>query len=220
MQYNGLYFALFRGTMKKVLTERYGKNFAKKTMREASSLYQRIVREADDLGKGNPMAYNELFALAFVAPYLACGKQITPEDVQEMMRRSLYHVKWYFSMVDLNTGKGKAANQKSILKYVNWYTPEREKQYPTSFRVDFVGKPHENACYYRITRCPICACCAKLGVSELMPLLCELDEVMIGLQHGVLYRQYTIASGGPYCDYYIVGDRETSKEENARDGTV
>ena len=74
--------------------------------------------------------------------------------------------------------------------------------------------------YYRITRCPICACCAKLGVSELMPLLCELDEVMIGLQHGVLYRQYTIASGGPYCDYYIVGDRETSKEENARDGTV
>ncbi len=107
MQYNGLYFALFRGTMKKVLTERYGKNFANKTMRKTIPLYQRIVREADDLGKGNPMAYNELFALAFVAPYLACGKRITPEDVQEMMRRSLYHVKWYFSMVDLNTDKGK-----------------------------------------------------------------------------------------------------------------
>lgn len=42
------------------------------------------------------MAYNELFALAFVAPYLASGKRITPE---------------------------------------------REKQYPGSFKVDFVGKP-------------------------------------------------------------------------------
>ena len=135
MQYNGLYFALFRGTMKKVLTERYGKNFAKKTMREASSLYQRIVREADDLGKGNPMAYNELFALAFVAPYLACGKRITPEDVQEMMRRSLYHVKWYFSMVDLNTGKGKAANQKSILIYAG-----TGKAIPNVFQGGFCGK--------------------------------------------------------------------------------
>lgn len=56
MRYNGLYFSLFRGTMKKVLTERYGKDFARKAMRKAAPLYQRIVRDADDLGKGNPMA--------------------------------------------------------------------------------------------------------------------------------------------------------------------
>lgn len=41
-----------------------------------------------------------------------------------------------------------------------------------------------------------------------MPLFCELDEVMIALRHGVLHRQQTIISGGDYCDYYIVGDRE------------
>ena len=126
-------------------------------------------------------------------PYVEIdNEKVFLKDGQEMMRRSLYHVKWYFSMVDLNTGKGKAANQKNILRYVNWCTPEREKQYPTSFKVDFEGKPRENACYYRITRCPICAYCQKLGVSQLMPLLCELDEMMIGLQHGVLHRQYTI----------------------------
>ena len=39
------------------------------------------------------MAYNELFALAFVAPYVASEKKIPPETVQEMMRRSLYHIK-------------------------------------------------------------------------------------------------------------------------------
>ena len=48
----------------------------------------------------------------------------------------------------------------------------------------------------------------KLGVSELMPLLCALDEVMIKLQHGVLHREQTLAGGGEYCDYYITGDRE------------
>ena len=42
-----------------------------------------------------------------------------------------------------------------------------------------------------------------------MPLFCELDNVMITLQHGVLHRQQTIAAGGDYCDYYITGDKET-----------
>lgn len=208
MKYNGFYFALFCGTMKKVLAEHYGREFAQDTMKKARKVYKTLVAEADDIGDDNPMAYNELFALAFVAPYLACGKRITPEIAQEMMRRSLYHVKFYFGMVNLNTSKGKLANQKSILNYVKWYTPEREKQYPGSFKVDFVGKPYEDACYYRITRCPICTYCKKLGVEELMPLFCELDEVMIGLQHGILHRQQTLASGGDCCDYFITGDRE------------
>ena len=42
-----------------------------------------------------------------------------------------------------------------------------------------------------------------------MPLFCELDEVMIALQHGVLHRARTLASGGAYCDYFITGDKET-----------
>ncbi|MDO4314348.1 MAG: L-2-amino-thiazoline-4-carboxylic acid hydrolase [Oscillospiraceae bacterium] len=210
MKYNGFYFALFRGTMKRVLSEHYGKEFACGTMKKALKLYKKLVAEADDIGADNPMAYNELFALAFVAPYIAGGKKIAPEVIQEMMRRSLYHVKFYFSMVDLNTPKGKLANQKSILKYVKWYTPERERQYPGSFKVDFAGRPYEGACYYRITRCPICAYCERLGVSELMPLLCELDGVMISLQHGVLHRRQTIASGGDCCDYFITGDKENA----------
>ena len=166
------------------------------------------MEQADDIGNDNPMAYNELFALSFVAPYVASGKNIPPETVQEMMRRALYHIKWYFAKTDLNTDKGKAENKKSIVKYVKWYTPEKEAQYPTSFKVDFVGQPHEGACYYRITRCPICAYADKLGVRELMPLFCELDEVMIALQHGVLHRKHTLADGGDYCDYYITGNKE------------
>ena len=47
-----------------------------------------------------------------------------------------------------------------------------------------------------------------------MPLLCELDKVMIGFQHGVLHREQTIASGGGCCDYFITGDREQLKPED------
>ena len=155
MKYNGFYFRMFKGSMKKVLAEKYDKKYAAEIMKKSKRVYKDLVKKADDIGDDNPMAYNELFALAFVAPYVASEKKIPPETVQEMMRRSLYHIKWYFAKTDLNTEKGKAENKKNIVKYVKWYTPEKEALYPTSFKVDFEGIPREGACYYRITRCPI-----------------------------------------------------------------
>lgn len=208
MKYKGFYFLLFKGPMKKVLIEKYDKAYASEIIKKSKVIYRKLIEEADDIGDDNPMAYNEMFALVFVAPYIASEKKIPPEIVQEMMRRSLYSFKWYFSLVNLNTRRGKEANKKIILKYYKWYTAEKEKLYPTSFKVDFEGQPYEGACYYRITRCPICAYTKKLGVEELMPLFCELDDVMISLQHGVLHRKETIAKGGDYCDYFIVGDKE------------
>ena len=156
MKYNGFYFWMFKSPMKKVLAEKYGREYAADIMKKSKKVYRELVEKADDIGDDNPMAYNELFALAFVAPYVASEKKIPPTAVQEMMRRSLYHIKWYFAKTDLNTDKGKAENKKSVVKYAKWYTPEKEAKYPTSFKVDFVGQPYEGACYYRITRCPIC----------------------------------------------------------------
>ena len=78
--------------MKKVLTERYNKACAAEIMRKSKRVYREIVERADDIGDDNSMVYNELFALAFVAPYLASEKKIPPETVQEMMRRALYHI--------------------------------------------------------------------------------------------------------------------------------
>ncbi len=166
MKYNGFYFFMFKGSMKKVLAEKYGKQYATEIIKKSKKVYRELVEKAEDIGDDNPMAYNELFALAFVAPYVASDKKIPPKTVQEMMRRSLYHIKWYFGRTDLNTEKGKAENKK-------------------------------NSSYAE-----------KLDVKELMPLFCELDEVMITLQHGVLHREQTLAAGGAYCDYYITGNKE------------
>ena len=188
MKYNAFFFYLFKPSMEKVIAEKYGKEYAKALMKKSKAVYRKLVEEADDIGNDNPMAYNELFAISFIAPYVASNKEISPETVQAMMRKALYDVSWFFSRTNLNTAKGKKENKKNIVKYVKWYTPEKEKQYPTSFKVDFVGQPYEGACYYRITRCPICIYTKKIGVEELMPLLCELDTVMINLQHGVLQK--------------------------------
>lgn len=113
MKYNGFYFWLFSKPMKQVLTEKYDRAYADSLMKKSKQAYRQLVEAADDIGDDNPMAYNELFALAFVAPYIASDKAVPPETIQEMMRRALYHIKWYFGRTDLNTEKGKAENKKA-----------------------------------------------------------------------------------------------------------
>lgn len=127
MKYNGFYFWMFKSPMKKVLAEKYGREYAADIMKKSKKVYRELVEKADDIGDDNPMAYNELFALAFVAPYVASEKKIPPTVVQEMMRRSLYHIKWYFAKTDLNTDKGKAENKKSVVKYANGTRPKRKR---------------------------------------------------------------------------------------------
>ena len=70
---------MFKAPMKQVLAEKYGKQYAAEIMKKSHKVYKKLVAQADDIGDGNPMAYNELFALAFVAPYVASEKKIPPE---------------------------------------------------------------------------------------------------------------------------------------------
>lgn len=119
-----------------------------------------------------------------------------------------YIIKWYFAKTDLNADKGKAENKKERIEIRQMVYPGKGSDVSHSFKADFVGQPYEGACYYRITRCPICTYAEKLDVAELMPLFCELNEVMITPQHGILHRKQTLDSGGEYCDYFITGNKE------------
>lgn len=53
----------------------------------------------------------------------------------------------------------------------------------------------------RFTKCGICVLMKKLGLYDLTPALCRLDYTMSGAGGATDFvRQYTLASGGPYCD--------------------
>lgn len=70
-----LYIHVFKSPMKKVLAEKYGREYAADIIKKSKKVYRELVEKADDIGDDNPMAYNELFALAFVAPYVASEKK-------------------------------------------------------------------------------------------------------------------------------------------------
>ena len=72
---------------------------------------------------------------------------------------------------------------------------------PYSWNMDFLPYPGGNGYEARFYRCGICVLMKELGLYDLTPALCHLDYTMADAMCVVDFqRQYTLASGGPYCD--------------------
>ena len=72
---------------------------------------------------------------------------------------------------------------------------------PYSWNMDFYEYPDGSGYEGRFTKCGICTLMQELGHYDLTPAMCHLDYAMSeagGMTNFV--RQYTLASGGPYCD--------------------
>ena len=72
---------------------------------------------------------------------------------------------------------------------------------PYSWNMDFYEYPDGSGYEGRFTACGICALMQKLGLYDLTPALCHLDYTMSEAGGATDFvREYTLASGGPYCD--------------------
>ena len=72
---------------------------------------------------------------------------------------------------------------------------------PYSWNMDFFEYPDGNGFESRFTRCGICEIMKKFGLYDLTPALCHLDYTMAEAGGTTDFvREYTLASGGPYCD--------------------
>ena len=72
---------------------------------------------------------------------------------------------------------------------------------PYSWNMDFL--PYEDGSGYeaRFSRCGICTLMKELGLYDLVPAMCRLDYTMSDAGGTTRFvREYTLASGGPYCD--------------------
>jgi len=72
---------------------------------------------------------------------------------------------------------------------------------PYSWNMDYYPYPDGSGYEARFTACGICTLMKKLGLYDLTPALCHLDYTMSEAGGASRFvRQYTLASGGPYCD--------------------
>ena len=82
-----------------------------------------------------------------------------------------------------------------------------ENQYSWKFTVED-GKTLNQyvATFYT---CGICYLMKKLGLEEYIPAMCSLDYDMARLNNTKFTREFTLASGGKYCDCHY--DHQTKK---------
>ncbi|MDE6846431.1 MAG: L-2-amino-thiazoline-4-carboxylic acid hydrolase [Lachnospiraceae bacterium] len=72
---------------------------------------------------------------------------------------------------------------------------------PYSWNMEFYPYTDGSGYEARFTACGICTLMRELGLYDLVPAMCRLDYTMSeagGASDFV--REYTLASGGPYCD--------------------
>ncbi len=72
---------------------------------------------------------------------------------------------------------------------------------PYSWNMELFLYPDGSGYEARFTRCGICTLMKELDLYDLTPALCKLDYTMSETRGQTEFvRQYTLASGGPYCD--------------------
>ena len=72
---------------------------------------------------------------------------------------------------------------------------------PYSWNMEFLPYPDGSGYEARFSMCGICTLMKELDLFELVPAMCRLDYTMSEAGGTCDFvRQYTLASGGPYCD--------------------
>ena len=85
---------------------------------------------------------------------------------------------------------------------------------PYSWNMDFYPYPDGSGYEARFTACGICTLMRELELYDFVPAMCRLDYTMAeagGTSDFV--REYTLASGGPYCDCGYKKKREGNERK-------
>lgn len=203
MRYAGMpwgMWVLFRSSFRKNLTEVYGydSKTAKMITHEAKTKYQEIIRKLPAFEKADRFQMNIVSCAMLSAFLLHLPKKPTVEQTTEYYRNSMMTapMQWFcrmsakkkFTPADLN-GMQKTAALKAA------------DRNPYSWNMEYLPYRDGNGYEARFTSCGICTLMKELGLFEYVPAMCRLDYTMSeagGASDFV--RQYTLASGGPYCD--------------------
>ena len=87
MEYTSKYWNMLTPLIKKSLLKRYGKEETAELLRKTNQIYRDMLRRADDIGKGNPMASNLYEGLIFLALWDASDRQILWMNCVQSQRR-------------------------------------------------------------------------------------------------------------------------------------
>lgn len=203
MRYAGMplgMWALFAGSFRKHLSTVYGydRGAARAIASKARPTYRKIIRDLPEFEKGDRFKMNIVNCAMLSAFLLSLPKRPKVEETTEYYRASMMTapMKWFCRM----SGKRKFGERdlRGMEDAAALCAADRN---PYSWNMEFLPYPDGSGYEARFTKCGICTLMRELGLYDLVSAMCRLDYTMSeagGASEFV--REYTIASGGPYCD--------------------
>ena len=203
MKYAGMpmgMWALFAGSFRRQLTAVFGLDTAtaKAVTKKAKPKYKAIIADLPEFEKADRFKMNivncaMLGAFILSMPQRPDVERLTRYYADAMMTGPMKRFcrksgKKKFTANDIAGMKATAA-----LKAAD--------RNPYSWNMDYLAYPDGSGYEGRFTKCGICVLMEKLGLYDLTPALCHLDYTMSEAGGATDFvREYTLASGGPYCD--------------------
>ena len=203
MKYVGMpmgMWVLFRRSFRKKMVSvlGYDERRVARITREAKPRYRKIIAKLPEFEKADRFKMN-IVNCAMLSAFLLSMETMPPVEQlteyygQAMMIRPM---KWFCRM----SGKKKFSD-KDIRGMKATAELKAADRNPYSWNMEFLPYPDGRGYEARFTKCGICTLMKELGLYEMVPAMCRLDYTMSeagGVSDFV--REYTLASGGPYCD--------------------
>ncbi len=203
MKYAGMpmgMWALFAGSFRKQLTAvfSYDAAAAAAVTKQAKSRYREIIGRLPEFEKGDRFQMNIVNCALLGAFILSMPRRPDVERLTDYYAKAMMTppMKWFCR----KSGRNKYT-EKDIAGMKATAALRAADRNPYSWNMEYYPYPDGSGYEARFSTCGICTLMKELGLYDLTPALCHLDYTM-SEAGGVtdFVRQYTLASGGPYCD--------------------
>ena len=203
MKYMGMplgMWALFAKSFRRQLTAVFGYDdaVAREIAEKAKPKYKEVIRDLPAFEKADRFEMNIVNCAMLGAFILSMPKRPKVDLLTEYYAKSMMTkpMRWFCR----KSGKSKFT-AKDVAGMKATAALRAADRNPYSWNMDYIEYPDGSGYEGRFTRCGICVLMKKLGLYDLTPTLCRLDYTMSEAGGATNFvRQYTLASGGPYCD--------------------
>ncbi|MCR4755227.1 MAG: L-2-amino-thiazoline-4-carboxylic acid hydrolase [Lachnospiraceae bacterium] len=208
LEYKGTFITLFPLMMKKYMVEQYGKTVTRDAFKKAPAIYRDMLSKVEDIGSDNPMAGNIYMAFVFMAIWKAADGAIDTDSYRTVVRSFLTKsfARRFIGKSDMNKPEDVVKAKEKFRRMQAW-ADDHPQYKDKTWDFNFDETKHKDGSFYYFTRCPLNDFARQQGYIEILPVCCELDHILTEASKGRLIREYTLATGGPVCDYWIVGDQ-------------
>ena len=203
MKYVGMpagMWLLFAGSFRKHLGSVLGcdKETARAVTAKAKPKYREIIRKLPEFEKADRFKMNIVNCAMLSAFVLSMKDRPSVETLTEYYAKAMMTgpMRWFCRIM----GKKKFSEQ-DIRGMKATAALNAADRNPYSWSMEFLPYTDGSGYEARFSKCGICTLMKELGLYVLVPAMCHLDYTMAEAGGACDFvREYTLASGGPYCD--------------------